>query len=227
MTTLRKFRGILDVDKDKIVDVENRATAMHDGMAADTATYTAPNPPLPAFLVLIQNLGTCQQAALRRAIGAAALRDDARDLLWTAMQTELAYINSLAAASPSRAVSIIQNGGCVVADVNPHTKAIIELSLVLPAGTVACDANVGLLLGPGAKKPSANRFFNWGYTLDNGKNVPVRAPDPQREDHRLEPPAAHAGGLPREREHRRRPRRVEPDHVHPGSLTRARLPFTR
>ena len=32
--------------------MENRATAMHNGMAADTATYTVPNPPLPAFLIL-------------------------------------------------------------------------------------------------------------------------------------------------------------------------------
>jgi hypothetical protein len=169
MTTTRRARGILGVDKDDFVGVENRATAMHNGMAADTVTYTAPNPPLPAFLILIDNLGTSQQATFLRTTGAAAARDVARDLLWTAMQTELAYINSVAAAFPSRAVSIIQNAGCVVADVNPHTKAIIELSLLQPPGTVLCDANVGMLEATAVRKASANRFFNWGYTLDGGK----------------------------------------------------------
>jgi hypothetical protein len=40
---------------------------------------------------------------------------------------------------------------------------------------VVCDANVGLLVGAGAKHPYAARFYGWQYTVDGGKTF-VTAP---------------------------------------------------
>ena len=87
MTTVRRVRATLGVDKQKIVDVLNRAQAMYNGMNADKVTYASPNPTLPAFIVLIQNLTTAEQAAQLRPKGAAATRNAQRDLLWTASRT--------------------------------------------------------------------------------------------------------------------------------------------
>ena len=179
MTTTLRARAVYGVSKNKIAPLIARAQSMHDGMAADTATYTAPNPLLPAFQSLIQNLGIAEQAVKARAAGAALVRNVQRDILFTAMGTELAYIQSLAdaSASASHAASIIVNAGLVVAKVPAHTKGVIVLALTKQPGTVTCDANVGLLVGAGAKKPNESRFFNWSYTVD-GKTFITMPPTP-------------------------------------------------
>jgi hypothetical protein len=175
MTTTKRARAILGVDKKKVGPVQTRAQAMYNGMEADKVTYAAANPPLPAFLTLIQNLASSQQVVPTRVTGAAALRNEQRALLITGMESELMFVQGLADASPSRAVSIIQNAGLVVAATPAHVKLLLTLALTKQPGSVACDANVGLLVGARAAKPSQRRFFNWGYTLDGGKTF-VAAP---------------------------------------------------
>jgi len=166
MTTTLRLRAVLGVNKTRINPLIARAQGMHDGMAADTATYSAPIPTLAAFQTLIQNLSAAQQEVATRVKGAVAMRTVQRNILFTAMGTELMYIQSIADAFPSRAEAIIVNGGLVVAQTAVHTKAIIVLGLTKQPGTVTCNANVGLLVGTGTTKPSQSRFFNWGYTLD-------------------------------------------------------------
>ncbi len=140
-------------------------TGVHNGIGSDTATYGAPNPDLPTYLGLIQNLAAANAAVRARTMTAAA-RDLERDLLWTATETQRSYVQSIADRSPSRAVVIIQTAGFVVARPTSHGKGIIELRDGKQSGTLVCDANVGILLGPGAVKPSQSRFFNWQYTPD-------------------------------------------------------------
>jgi hypothetical protein len=147
-----------------------RATAMYDGMNADKTTYASPNPPLPTFLGLIQGTSTAQNAVKQRTIGAAATRDAERDLLWTAMGTELVYIQSVADANPSRSVSILLNGGVLVIEPRSLAKGLLTLKNGAASGTVECFANVGLLMSALTTKRSQNRFFNWRYTLDGGKS---------------------------------------------------------
>jgi hypothetical protein len=162
-------RGVIGADKEKVGEVMPRAHAMYNGLNGDKATYSNPNPSLPNFLILIQSAAAAQELVPTRAIGAAASRDVEVDLLWTGMQSELVYVNGLARLSPLRAVAIIQNAGLVVAELNPHPKALLSLSLGNESGSVDCDANVGLLVGAGAKKPNQSRFFNWSYTVDGSK----------------------------------------------------------
>lgn len=162
-------RGSFGTDKYAINAVVTRAQAMHDGMNADKATYASPNPALAAFLALIQSTRTAQQAVIQRTIGAAAKRDVQRDLLWTAMDTERTYIQSLADANLARSVAILQNGGLVVVPVVTRAKGLLTLEHGVASGTVECFANVGLLLGDLATRRSQNRFFNWRYTLDGGQ----------------------------------------------------------
>jgi hypothetical protein len=166
---MRRVRAVLGVDKHKIPALVARAQGIYNGMDADKVTYAGANPALPAFLTMIVNLTTAQQAVRTGLKGAAAARDVQRDILWTGMDTQRIFVQGLADAAPSRAVSLIQNAGLLVAQFTGHPKALLTLSLGKAPGSVECDANVSLLVGAGAPRPHQRRFFNWGYTLDGAK----------------------------------------------------------
>jgi hypothetical protein len=166
---LGKLWGVFGTSSVRIAAVLMRAQAMHDGMDAHKADYPSPNPDLPTFLGLIQNLTVAEQAVPKRTVGAAAARDVQRDLLWTGMQTERVYVQTLVDANRSRGASLIQNAGLVVATTTVRTKPLLALTLGTEAGTVHCNANVGLLVGVGTLKPHQQRQLNWQYTLDGGK----------------------------------------------------------
>jgi hypothetical protein len=82
---ISRLRAVYGINIKNIAAVMNRAQAMHDGMAADPTTYVNIPLALPAFLGLIQNLGTAQQAVRTRVIGARENRDVSRGLLLTPM----------------------------------------------------------------------------------------------------------------------------------------------
>jgi hypothetical protein len=142
---------------------------MLDGMGADPGTYDAPDPPLPVFEGLIQSLWTAQHLVRTRAIGAAAARDVRRDVLFTAMETQRMYVQTLVDASPGRGVALILNAGLVVAGSPAHGKPFLKLALGKQQGTVVCDANVGMLVGAEAAHPYQHRFFNWEVSVDGGE----------------------------------------------------------
>jgi hypothetical protein len=165
---LQRIRAILGVKKENVPAVLMRGYALYNGLAEDPVTYPLPVPPLPAFLNLLQNAAAAQQEALLRRKGAAAERDVQRDILFTAMENQRMMVQSLADATPARAVALIENAGLLVAAVPTHTKAVLTLRLGAQSGVVACDAHIGLLMGAGAKMPRQGRFFNWEYTVDGG-----------------------------------------------------------
>jgi hypothetical protein len=173
---LRRVRGILGVSRFDVPAVLNRSMAMYNGFAGDPATYASPTLALPAFLVLIQNATAAQQLALLRGKGAAGARDVQRDLLLTGMEIERMFVQALADATPSRAVSLIENAGLLVAPFPVHNKAMLTLGNGNPSGTVTCSANIGLLVGAGATMPHQGRFFNWEYTLDGSKTFVAMPP---------------------------------------------------
>jgi hypothetical protein len=165
-----RYRAVFGVaDLTKVGPVVDRATAMDNGMGADTTTYATPNPPLPVFRSLITSVTTAQGLVKTRMVGAAAARDvDLRSLVG-GMESERLYIQTLADANASNAIQIIQKAGLVVAAKPAHTKLTIMLRNGQPSGSVVCDANVGLLIGTDAKHPYAARFFGWQYTVDGSK----------------------------------------------------------
>jgi hypothetical protein len=165
---LRRVRAILDVNQLATQAVVERAQANHDGMAADTATYAAPVPGLPAYQTLITNVVNANALVRLRTVGAAANRDVQRNILWSAMESERLYIQSLVDANPGRGVALIQNGGLVVAQLTVRQKPALALTNGTQSGSVACVANVGLLLA-GSSKPNEAKYFGWQYTLDGSK----------------------------------------------------------
>jgi hypothetical protein len=171
--SLRTIRAVLGVDKFKIADVLMRAEAMYSGMNGHQADYSSPNPALPAFLTLIQNLHTSHQTVKSRTVGAAAARDVQRDLLWEGMNSERLYVQSLVRADPGRGILLVQNAGLVVAAFTAHQKALLTVTEGSQSGSIDCEANVALLIGVGTLKPNQQRCFNWQYTLDGKTFVSV------------------------------------------------------
>jgi hypothetical protein len=167
MTIARRYRVTMDVEKTDVPKVITRAQLNYNGMNNDKVTYASPNPALPAYLILINNVVSAEQQVKTRVIGAAATRNIQRDVLYTAMQSQRMYVQSLADASPELAVALIQNAGFIVGDPQLHAKPLLGLKLGKLSGTVIATANVGLLVaGAQLAKPNAFRFFNWQSTLD-------------------------------------------------------------
>ena len=57
--SLHRVRGVFGVNMKNVTAAVGRAEAMDNGMGSDTATYANPNPPLPAFKTLINNVVKC------------------------------------------------------------------------------------------------------------------------------------------------------------------------
>jgi hypothetical protein len=125
---------------------------------------------------LIQKLAVSQQAVRTRVVGARETRDYDLALLISGMEVERSFIQSLADKDRSRAEAIITNGGLVVAKSPVHTKALLTLRNAKQSGSVTCDANVGLLVGAGAKHPRQGRYFGWQLTIDGGKSFTTMVP---------------------------------------------------
>ena len=170
--SLRTLRAVLGVNKVQIAGVLVRAQAMYDGMNSHKADFPSPNPALPAFLTLIQNLQSSHQAVKART-GTATARNVERDLLWDGMHSERVYVQSLVTADMARGMLLIENAGLVLATHKVHQKALLTLTEGSQSGSIDCEANVALLIGVGTLNPRQHRFFNWQYTLDGKTFVSV------------------------------------------------------
>lgn len=163
---IRHLRAILGVDQYKVLQVLDRAQSMEYGFALDPVTYSDPRPSLPVFRQLIQDVVVARARVGTRVIGAREERDAASRILYTAMESERAYVQELADADWVRAGALILNAGLLVAGSTAHGKRFLVLRNGTPSGTVECDAFVGLLIDP--NHPRENRHFDWEHTLDGG-----------------------------------------------------------
>jgi len=175
--SIGRVRGVFGVDLKKVVPTVGRAEAMYEGMFGDPGTYANPPLALPAFKTLITNVNSAQTSVKTRVIGARATRDVELQALVGGMEIERLFMQGLADANPAKAVKIIENGGLVVAGSPVHSKLLLVLRKGPHPGTVACTANVALLIAEAAPKhPHANKWFGWQYTVDGGKTL-VTAPN--------------------------------------------------
>jgi len=141
---------------------------MFNGMNADKTTYGSAPVALPAFYTLITDVVSAQGQVDTRVIGAAAVRNAKRDLLWSAMENQRVYVQLLGDKDPANAVSLIQNAGLLVAKVTPRSKALLTLTNGHASGSVDCDVNMRLLMAA-SSKPKQGKTVNWQYTLDGSK----------------------------------------------------------
>lgn len=164
--TVHRTRASLNVSKRNVPAVLMVAKSTCNAFEADPKQFPAPNPSVAVLLGQIQALETAQQATSTRAKGTAAARDAKRDVLWTSLESERAYVQSLCDASPEQAAAIITAAAMTVAKTAKHDKPVLRATPGAQPGTASVVANASALVG---RRNSKKVVFNWQISADGGK----------------------------------------------------------
>jgi hypothetical protein len=123
------------------------------------AFFPSPTPPLAAVKTAVSDLQTAETAALARAKGAVATRNEKRAALISVLQQIRSYVQGIADLSPETAVSIIQSAGLAVKKVPVRAPRVFAAKPASVSGTVNIVA------------PSAGHrtSYEWQYSTDGGK----------------------------------------------------------
>lgn len=167
MTIAKRVRAVLGLNQDVIHLLLARAHTIHDSLDANKNVFPAPPVPCPTLLGQITDLETSQTAVTTGTHGAAEARNAKRVILVTSLESEFAYVKSIAKnAPPGQAESILKQGGMLIGATPKRGKETLAAVNILPAGNVVLRANASLLLaGMGSRRPT----FHWEYTLDGSK----------------------------------------------------------
>ncbi len=115
------------------------------------------------------------QGIVKTTKGMVPARNAKRDILWTSLESERMYVQSLSdLLPPAQGSSIITEAGMYIGLANAHQKPIILCKLGV-SGSVQVLVNVSLLA-----KTSKNKTFYWQSTNDGGKtyNNVAAGPEP-------------------------------------------------
>jgi hypothetical protein len=164
MASVRRARGILNINPKKTVSVTGRANVMCDGIDESPTVFPSPSVPTATVRNQVTVVNKCESQVKTRAIGTASARDVQRTILVGMLENNLTYIQGCAdkATTYDQAVSVLQSGGVVLAGVAQHQKEVIEIKQGPTPGSVVLDANVGMLTAGLKGKFS----FNWQSTVD-------------------------------------------------------------
>ena len=163
-----RLRAVLRINKHCAPLVLAGGKTVYNGMLGHPDIFTACNPSLPTLLTQIQALDIAQQAAATRGKGLVAVRDERSSALYTSLESERTYAQTLSDANPEQATTIILAAGMTVATAPVHIKPVISAVLGSSPHSVVLRANVTALVGPLAAR-NRRLFFNWTHTEDGGK----------------------------------------------------------
>ncbi len=166
MSTQRKLRVILGASKNNIPLFLVVAQAIHAAMSAATTLFPSPPVDLGVFLAQIQALIKAQQTVKTRVVGAAQARNVLRDAVFTSVDALRTYVQGLCdAVSLEAAANLASSAAMKIGDSTAVNKPFLSAKLLAgPAGNVLVRAN-GKLLEPTRRR----RYYNWSYSVDNGK----------------------------------------------------------
>jgi len=122
-------------------------------------SFPTPNPPLTALSGAGNDLQVAETAALTRATGTIATRNEKRAALVTQLEVLRSYVQSVADASPENAISIIESAGLALRKPMVHAPRVFAAR----AGTVSGSVK---LIAPIAGRRAA---YLWQYSTDAGK----------------------------------------------------------
>ena len=123
------------------------------------ASFPNPTPPLATVTTAINALQTAETAALARAKGAVATRNEKRAALVALLEMLRAYIQSTADATVENGASIIQSAGIAV------RKPTVRKPRVFAAEQGDNSGSVKLVAPAAARRAS----YDWEYSVDGGK----------------------------------------------------------
>jgi hypothetical protein len=158
-TTTKTHRSIANLKLPKVVgQLITYATGIVTGMTSNPS-FPSPVPPLPTVMGAITALGTAETAALTKAKGAAANRDDKRAALVSMLEQLRAYVQAQADATPENGAAIIQSAGMAVRKVATHAPR----TFTAKAGAVSGSMKLY------AQSVGARGAYMWEYSTDGGK----------------------------------------------------------
>jgi hypothetical protein len=164
MSAVRKVRV---VTKGKKTNIPFFLAVCKSILAAITA-HPSLFPNLPVLLTLlqkqVQDLDDYQRQTKDRVPGAAALRNTARDDLFTSVEAIRAYVQGLCDTSPEQAATLAQSAGMKLAAASVRSKPILGAKQGPQPGVVNLEANATLLAN--GVRSTRYRFYNWQYSVD-------------------------------------------------------------
>jgi hypothetical protein len=129
-------------------------------------SFPTPTPTVAAIVAAIHDLQAAETAALARTKGSAAVRNDKRKALVGLLQQVRAYIQAIADADATNAVSVIQSAGVAVR----KTPTRHARTFAAKPGRVSGVATVV------ATSAARRASYEWQYSTDGGKTwVPAPA----------------------------------------------------
>jgi hypothetical protein len=169
MTKVPRLRVILGLDREDFPGLLTGSKTIHSKMSENAALFPAPNPSMAVLGAQIDEFDQSHQAVIvTKAKGMTGARGVKRDILWSSLETQRAYVQSLIDASPELAASYAEAAGMRIAAPPSHDKPILQGKLTSKQGTVALIANASLLVGPGGGK-AKHRTYLWRWSSDGGK----------------------------------------------------------
>ena len=131
----------------------------------NNASFPNPTPTLAQVTTAIDELQAAETAALTRAKGAAAIRNEKHTALVALLQQLRSYIQAAADANVENGASIIQSAGIAL------KKTPVRPKRVFAAKFGAVSGSVHLVAEAAARRAS----YEWQYSTDGGKTW-VQAP---------------------------------------------------
>ena len=152
-------RSIVSLNLTKPVSaLVTAAKAIVAAMTGNTS-FATPDPALAVISNDIDALATAETAAQARTHGAAAVRNDKRAALVTALEQLKAYVQKTVDANPANAAALIQSAGMNVKKAAPHPKRVFA------ATDGAVSGSVNLITEAAARRAS----YEWQYSTDGAK----------------------------------------------------------
>jgi len=134
------------------------AAGIVTGMTNNPA-FPQPVVPLPTVTGAISALHSAETAALTRAKGTAATRNEKRAALVSLLEQLRAYVQAQADASPENGASIIESAGMAVRKVATHAARTFTAKAGAVSGSVKLYA----------KSVGDRAAYMWEYSTDGGK----------------------------------------------------------
>ena len=125
----------------------------------NNASFPNPTPTLAQVTTAIDELQAAETAALTRAKGAAAIRNEKHTALVALLQQLRSYIQAAADANVENGASIIQSAGIQVRKVPVHAARVFAAKPAAVSGSVVLHAVSA------ARRAS----YEWQYSTDGGK----------------------------------------------------------
>ena len=130
-------------------------------MTTNAASFPNPSPPLATLSADLAAYEAAEAQVVTRVKGAAVTRNEKYTVLHADLEHEMAYVQSIADATPGNAQSIIESAGFSIRKNTLHPKAPVKVE----AGSV--PGSVKLI----AKSVDHRASYEWQYSTDQKRGT--------------------------------------------------------